>query len=234
MTRIVVIAAIAACSKVAAEPCERGATVELRVVDNDSPYMRALFRHVGSDRNEQPSDPAAISANIHASVDQWHHDVKTDSGLWIGSKTETDYYLAGQGRASLEAYVAALDKPPDDRELRFGPVAAGLDTPSTDWRTYYVKREAMLDTRAIAQVDVATNPVTNGPVLLFELTSDGAKAFANGTRAATGKRVVTLIDGAVMGAPIIAEPITHGRFSVNMPTRTAAEALFAKLSCTKK
>jgi hypothetical protein len=37
-----------------------------------------------------------------------------------------------------------------------------------------------------------------------------------------------------MSVPIVAEPITLGRFSVNMSTKTAAEALLAKLSCTKK
>jgi len=233
-----VVVALAACGKseVPTTPCERDAKLEVRIVDNDAPFMKKLFAHVGSEGREgRPRDPAAIEAGVRADIDAWRTEQVTANGFPRDSQRETDYYLLALDRPALDRYLASYERPPDDREIRIEFVAARPDVEYLEarahWRTYYVMKESMLDNREIGDVELATNPVTEGPMLVFELTSEGKRAFAKGTAATVGKKVATMIDGAILSAPIINGAITGGRFSINLPTQVAAEALLAKLRC---
>lgn len=86
----------------------RTAKLEMKVVDDctvytpsgctasnsthdGSPYMRALFRHVGSDRKGNPTDPEAIRLDIRAEIDQWRPEE--------GGAVHTDYYLIAPDRS---------------------------------------------------------------------------------------------------------------------------------------
>jgi preprotein translocase subunit SecD len=85
----------------------RTAKLEMKVVDDcttytpsgctkdnstheGSPYMKALFSHVGSDRKGNPTEPEAARLEVRAEVDQWRPDE--------GGDTHTDYYLIAPDR----------------------------------------------------------------------------------------------------------------------------------------
>lgn len=69
----------------------RTAKLEFKVVDDGSEYMRKLYAHVGSQGKENtPTDPAAIAAEIQAEIDQWRPE--------DGGGMKTDYYLLAHDR----------------------------------------------------------------------------------------------------------------------------------------
>jgi hypothetical protein len=220
-------------------PCERRAKVEVRVVDHDSPYMRALFRKVGSEgRDGTPIDPAAIAAGVRAEVDQWTTDKTTSDGIPVENVRKTDYYLLSRDRAALEKYLATVEQPPGDREVRLEYIAAQADRTYTDpaahWRTYYLVKQPIIDTRAIASVARGTDPNTDRPLVLVTLTPEGRTAFARATKANVANKLATLVDGDVQLAPIINSEIAGGRFQITTYSQADADALMGKLACVTK
>jgi preprotein translocase subunit SecD len=60
--------------------------LEFKVVDNNSKYMQALFKHVGSTgKEDQATDPGAVAYGIKARYEQWRHEE--------GGNREEDYYI---------------------------------------------------------------------------------------------------------------------------------------------
>ena len=69
----------------------RTAKLEFKVVDNNSDYMKRLYAHVGSEGKENhPTDPGAIAADLQAEIDQWRPE--------DGGGMQTDYYLIAHDR----------------------------------------------------------------------------------------------------------------------------------------
>lgn len=218
------------------KPCKRGATVEVRLVDNDSAYMKKLFAQVGNDRDGNPTDPAAVTAGIRADIDQWWSDEHDESGLEVGRRpTETDYYLIAADKAALEKYLAAGPPPPSDRTIAFERIlpGPGATDPRDVYRTYLLVKDPVIDTESIADVKLSPDPVQNASQLQFVLTPEGKEAFAAATKKQAGKKIATMIDGVVTSAPIIEMPITGGRFSDRAESQAEADALLAKLACVK-
>lgn len=189
MLRGAVVASLIAvgCKGKELEPCKRGATFEVRVVDNDSAYMKKAFAHVGSDRDGNPTDPVALESGVRADVDQWMHDTVTADGLPTGTKRYTDYYVYAYEKGALERYLAALEPTPTDREIRIEHVVPrpSARDPRPLWRTYFVEKAPMLTTDAIGRASAGSSPVLNGaieggPIVLLELTPAGRDAFAKG------------------------------------------------------
>ncbi len=78
----------------------RTAKLEFKVVDENSEYMKKLYAHVGSQGKENhPTDPAAIAADISAEIDQWRPE--------DGGGMKTDYYLIAHDREELLTPVEA-------------------------------------------------------------------------------------------------------------------------------
>jgi preprotein translocase subunit SecD len=84
----------------------RTAKLEMKVVDDcsnppptgctkdgthtGSEYMINIYRHVGSDKKGEPTDPEAIRQDIHAETDHWKPEE--------GGGTHTDFYLISHDR----------------------------------------------------------------------------------------------------------------------------------------
>jgi len=69
----------------------RTAKLEFKVVDDGSEYMKKLYAHVGSEgKQNNPTDPAAIAAEIQAEIDQWRPE--------DGGGMRTDYFLLAHDR----------------------------------------------------------------------------------------------------------------------------------------
>lgn len=68
----------------------RAAKLEFKVVDNGSPYMNAVYNHVGSDDEGKQKDPAAIVQGVFADVETWRPEE--------GNSTQTDFFLFAYNR----------------------------------------------------------------------------------------------------------------------------------------
>jgi len=73
---------------------QRTGTLEFKVVDDGSAYMKQVFAHVGSTgASDEATDARAIEEAITADVDQWRPE--------DGGASHTDYYLVAHDREAL-------------------------------------------------------------------------------------------------------------------------------------
>jgi SecD/SecF fusion protein len=88
---------------------------------------------------------------------------------------------------------------------------------------YPVKRRAMLEGDRLVDAGAGFDQRTGEPVVNFRFDSRGAQRFAEITRANVGKPFAIVLDGKVLSAPVIREPITggSGQISGSFTTRTA-------------
>ncbi|MBB4063969.1 protein translocase subunit SecD [Gellertiella hungarica] len=77
-------------------------------------------------------------------------------------------------------------------------------------RTYPVLDRVELSGDRLADARVAFEPQTNEPVVSFRFDNAGATRFADITRQNVGRPFAIVLDGKVLSAPVIREPITGG------------------------
>ncbi|MCC7354126.1 MAG: protein translocase subunit SecD [Anaerolineae bacterium] len=70
--------------------------------------------------------------------------------------------------------------------------------------------ETILTGRDLRSANVSTSSTTNQPVIVFQLTSEGATKFAEYTRSHVGQILAITMDKVVLSAPSIREPILDG------------------------
>lgn len=75
---------------------------------------------------------------------------------------------------------------------------------------YPVRRRAMLEGDRLIDAAATFDQQTGEPVVNFRFDSQGARRFAEITRANVGKPFAIVLDGKVLSAPVIREPITGG------------------------
>ena len=90
---------------------------------------------------------------------------------------------------------------------------------------YPVKRRAMLEGDRLIDAAATFDQQTGEPVVTFRFDSQGARRFAEITRANVGKPFAIVLDGKVLSAPVIREPITggSGQISGSFTPRTAQD-----------
>ena len=86
-----------------------------------------------------------------------------------------------------------------------------------------VRRRIDVDGGDLTDARAGTNPQTGEWVVNFTFNSIGARRFADVTRANVNHRFAIVLDGKVISAPVIREPITGGRGQIS-GTFTAASA----------
>jgi len=203
-------------------------------VDDDSTYMKTVYAHVGSDHYDHATDPEAIAAGVSAEIDSWT-EKETKAGMELRGARHLDYYLIGHDRDALEKYLATLAPVPTDRNLVLEHVMPLPDAKDRRayWRTYYVTTTNIIDESAI---ESATTVEADGervfhPSLSVKLTQAGKTAFAAATAKSVGHKIATLVDGAVISAPIINGEIKGGSFMLTMPSTSEADQLLKRLGC---
>ncbi|MGV8938172.1 MAG: protein translocase subunit SecD [Allorhizobium sp.] len=107
-------------------------------------------------------------------------------------------------------------------------------------RSYAVEDRVALSGDRLSDARVAFDPQTNEPVVSFRFDNPGALRFADITRDNVGRPFAIVLDGKVLSAPVIREPITggSGQISGNFSAESAtylsallrAGALPAKLT----
>ena len=128
----------------------RTAKLEMKVVDdcsnvtttgctqsgmhNGSKYMQALFKHVGSDRKGNASDPEALKLAITVDVDQWRPE--------DGGGLHTDYFLLGvQPRNRDAVRVGEEARQAQEGRDRRGRQGEGRADRPRDHRALHVRRQ---------------------------------------------------------------------------------------------
>lgn len=114
---------------------------------------------------------------------------------------------------------------PPDVQLRFAETdpAPGLTQIEDGGRIFYLQPKAVLSTPDIASAAARADPVSASPVVELTLTPAGRDRLARATTDNVGRTLAVLVDGALITAPIIREPILGGRVQIS-GLMTAAEA----------
>lgn len=100
-------------------------------------------------------------------------------------------------------------KLPEDDEILFERVV-DRKTGAVSKIPYLVQKKVMMTGDALTEARMSPDPRTMAAQVNFSLNSQGARTFADITRAHTRDRMAIILDGNVYSAPVIQEPITGG------------------------
>ncbi|HWK74128.1 MAG TPA: protein translocase subunit SecD [Povalibacter sp.] len=95
--------------------------------------------------------------------------------------------------------------------------------------TYLLERRPMLQGDRLTQAAAGFEQLTNRPVVSFRFDGLGAKQFARITTENVGERFAIVLDGKVISAPVIQEPITGGSGQISGDFSVAETASLAAL-----
>lgn len=122
--------------------------------------------------------------------------------------------------------------PPNGVAVPNGRTPDGVEiVPDKDGRTNYaIMRDALLQGDRLVDAAAGFDERTGQPIVSFRLDAVGAKQFAAITQAHVGEPFAIVLDGKVLSAPVIREPIIggSGQISGNF-TPAEAAALAAQL-----
>ncbi|MCL4720874.1 MAG: protein translocase subunit SecD [Gammaproteobacteria bacterium] len=102
--------------------------------------------------------------------------------------------------------------------------------PSEDGLTRYaVAREPLLQGGQLAEAGAGFDTVTREPIVTFRFDSAGARRFADITTRLVGEPFAVVLDGKVLTAPVIREPITAGSGQISGNFSVAEASTLAAL-----
>ncbi len=91
------------------------------------------------------------------------------------------------------------------------PRVGSIRVPAADEPIDYIlQQRPMLQGERLTQASAAIDSRTGGPVVSFRFDSEGAREFAEITRQNVGRQFAIVLDGKVISAPVIQEPILGG------------------------
>jgi SecD/SecF fusion protein len=100
---------------------------------------------------------------------------------------------------------------------------------ANDGRKYAVEERVAISGDRLADAKAGFDQRTNEPIVSFTFDSTGARQFAEVTQANVGKPFAIVLDGMVLTAPVIREPILGGQGQIsgnyNPPEATVLSAL---------
>ena len=129
--------------------------------------------------------------------------------------------------ASLRALLGATAQLTFHRVVADG-AAGALRLPEADDAWVSVTARPALDGERLADAGAGFNPETGAPVVQFRFDAEGARIFGELTQELVGQRFAIVLDGQVISAPVIREPILggsgeiSGAFTVEETTTLAA------------
>lgn len=120
--------------------------------------------------------------------------------------------------ASMSAEQALAGKPPEGSSI----VNSNEEPP----RPYLVKDEVVLSGDSIVDARPVFDKYSGQPVISFRFDEKGARLFGEATKQNVGKTLAVILDGVVMMAPTVLEPILggSGQISGNFTTESAVDA----------
>lgn len=180
----------------------RTAQLEFKIVDDGSAYMTKVAATVPSD------------GPIKVQQDSW-------SEKHTGTSHE-DIFLRSKSRDALEKFVAGLSGElavPNDREFGYEEMAARDDdtsaTPETFWRTYLLKKRAVVTGEYLAQAELSWDQQTGRPEVAFTMDRTGAGLMEKLTGENVGRKMAIVLDEKVTSAPVVESQIgERGRITL--------------------
>ena len=179
-----------------------GRTVGLKVVDRAAPET-AMARAIAVVRNR------VLAMGVHDPK-----VVETGSGrILVEAPGETDVQklvegVSRFGRLTFQL-VDATVSPEEARAGRLPPDAERLPENNRDEPWIVVQRHVLLTGANLTHVHMAFDD-QGKPVVAFTLDAAGTRRFAQVTTENVGKRFAMVMDGQVISAPNILDPITGG------------------------
>ncbi len=122
----------------------------------------------------------------------------------LGQTAKLNFQLVDTSMSAAEALAAA---PPAGSLILYGP---GEPAPS-----YLIRRRIMVSGENLVDAQPAFDQINNAPIVTFQLDSLGARRFGETTRQNVGKPFAIVLDGKVVSAPVIREPILGGRAQIS-------------------
>ena len=101
--------------------------------------------------------------------------------------------------------------------------------PGSSGGSYPIERQPVLQGDRLADASAGFDQQTGQPIIRFRFDSVGAKRFAEITRAHVGEPFAIVLDGKVLSAPVIEEPITRGEGQISGNFTVAEAASLAAL-----
>jgi preprotein translocase subunit SecD len=186
---------------------------QILLVDNDSPYMKALV-----ERARGLSFEGVIPA-----ADAWSAPNAAGDREDILLRARDREALA----AAVEKLTAAVPLPANRAILLEKENGVNPDgSPHTTWRTYYVETSG-----GIGNADI----VDASPARSFDewqvqvvLTAQGRKTFGEMTTQGVGRKIAIVFDGDVRSAPVVATPIPGGRLYITTGSNRSLDPALLK------
>ena len=178
------------------------AQLEFKIVDDGSDYMKRVEALVPKD------------SGIDILPESW---TEKDSG-----KPHEDVYLKAKTREALEKFFAGLtgdNAVPADHEINYEENAvrneSGEATQDRYWRTYYLKKRAVLTGEYLSNADQTWDQQTGRPEVTFEFDHQGAILSERMTRENMGRKMAIVLDDKINSAPVIEGVISsRGRITL--------------------
>ncbi|MCS7000675.1 MAG: protein translocase subunit SecD [Bacteroidota bacterium] len=126
------------------------------------------------------------------------------------------YFLTNEdNKRQLQALLARPDirrMLPADAEIAFSakPERGTENTPNRTYAMYVLKRDPELTGDVVTDAYATFDQMTNRPMVLMYMNSEGAERWAKITGANIGKRIAIVLDGEVYSAPVVRSKITGG------------------------
>lgn len=215
---------------------QRSAFLEFRITDETQalekaiPAMDRVLRSLGVGAGPgEPAGPRPTSAvqQLLGGADsaQRADTTAADAGTGVLASLIQPAVLPGRAQVPGEYVVPESAYPrvdsilhiPDVRrllprgvDLLWGNQAVSVGV--TSYRPLYaLENEALIDGRNLTDATAQIDPLTNGPIVQFQLDRAGGRRFGAGTGRHIGDYMAIVLDGRVQGQP----PVIQGRIDRN-------------------
>jgi len=119
--------------------------------------------------------------------------------------------LIGQTAKLTFQMVDETVTPEDIQAGRIPPSSILLPGANPGVAPEVVKRRVLVSGESLSSASPSFDSQTGEPVLAFRFNGDGARRFGDATARNVGKRFAIILDGKVLSAPVINEPIPGGQ-----------------------
>ncbi len=216
--------------------------LEFRLVRHEGEFMANLCASLSSDSK-------AGVMRIETGVDVWQdgtgahvrqcyiaandrvamlnaQEAQAENCRWRGDRDRTRCVVSG--RNLLMRYLAGRSdvKPEPGYGLAFEGTASSDEEGQRYWRSYYLQNASALDGTSLLFVKAGQAADRPNPNLRLHFDDEGRKRLAELTRLNLGRKLAILMDGRVMSAPVIRDPIDGGALEFELgPTSEPAKLL---------
>jgi preprotein translocase subunit SecD len=208
---------------------QKAAFLEFRITDRSNalekalPAMDRVLRNMGITSGAAKTSPSAVQSLLGGDSAKAGADTAATTngvlssliqpGSSAGSGVPGEYYVPESAYPRVDSLLRIPEVArllPRDLEILWSasPVSVGVQP----FRFFYVvDAKPIVTGRNLVDAKAQFDPLTNGPVVTFELDRAGGRQFGAATQAHIGDYMAIVLDGRVQGPP----PVIQGRIDRN-------------------